>query len=119
VWLSQLYRGRLLWLAGEIRFALAGGKPMTMETNNLNRGNPPMTGTAVKAAQERINYYTRLVLAFLALLAVMSGGLIAEIRKGESDILSTIGIGLAASLSAIAGYLVIRINSLIKKLEKQ
>ena len=78
-----------------------------------------MTETAVKAAQERINYYTRLVLAFLALLAVMSGGLIAEIRSGDSDILSTIGIGLAVSLSVTAGYLVGRINGLIKKLEEQ
>jgi len=78
-----------------------------------------MTETAVKAAQERINYYTRLVLAFLALFAVMSGGLIAEVRKGESDILSTIGIGLAVSLFVVTGCLAIRINSLIKKLEKQ
>ncbi len=78
-----------------------------------------MTETAIKAAQERINYYTRLVLAFLALLAVMSGGLIAEIRSGDSDILSTIGIGLAVSLSVTAGYLVGRINGLIKKLEEQ
>ncbi|MDD9868334.1 MAG: hypothetical protein OXU50_00315 [Gammaproteobacteria bacterium] len=78
-----------------------------------------MTETAIKAAQERINYYTRLVLAFLALLAVMSGGLIAEIRSGDSDILSTIGIGLATSLFVMTGYLVARINSLITKLEKQ
>lgn len=92
---------------------------MTMETNNLNQGIPPMTETAVKAAQERINYYTRLVLAFLALFAVMSGGLIAEVRKGESDILSTIGIGLATSLFVVTGCLIVRINSLIKKLEEQ
>jgi len=92
---------------------------MITQTNNPNRGKSPMTETAIKAAQERINYYTRLVLAFLALLAVMSGGLIAEIRSGDSDILSTIGIGLAVSLSVTAGYLVGRINGLIKKLEEQ
>lgn len=119
VWFSRLYRGRLLWLAGEIRLALASGKPMTMETNNLNQGIPPMTETAVKAAQERINYYTRLVLAFFALFVVMSSGLIVESRSGEFDILSTIGTGLAVSSLIVTGYLAARINKLIRRLEKQ
>lgn len=90
-----------------------------METNNLNQGIPPMTETAVKAAQERINYYTRLVLAFFALFVVMSSGLIVESRSGEFDILSTIGTGLAVSSLIVTGYLAARINKLIRRLEKQ
>jgi len=92
---------------------------MTMETNNLNHGKPPMTETAVKGIQERINYYTRLALAFLALLAVVGGSLIAEIRKGEYDILFTLGGMLLVLVFGTACYLVARINSLIKKLEEQ
>jgi len=92
---------------------------MTTETNNPNQGKYPMTETAVKGAQERINYYTRLVLSLLALSAVLGSGLIAEIRSREFDILSTIGTGLLVSLSVMVGYLVVKINSLIKKLEKQ
>lgn len=92
---------------------------MTMETNSLNQGKSPMTETAVKAAQERINYYTRLVLAFFALFVVMSSGLIVESRSGEFDILSTIGTGLAVSSLIVTGYLAARINKLIRRLEKQ
>lgn len=78
-----------------------------------------MTETAIKGIQERINYYTRLVLAFFALLAVIVGSLIAEIRSEAFDILSTIGTGLTALFSVVAVCLVVRINSLIKKLEEQ
>jgi len=92
---------------------------MMMGTNNLNRGNPPMTETAVKGTQERINYYTRLVLAFFALLVVIVGSLIAEIRSEAFDILSTIGTRLTALFSVVAVCLVVRINNLIKKLEEQ
>ena len=78
-----------------------------------------MTETAVKGVQERINYFTRLVMASLALLAVVGGGLIAEIRSKEFDILFAIGGGIVVLLFIMAGYLVKRVHDLIKELEKQ
>lgn len=77
-----------------------------------------MNETRTRGAQGRAEFYMKLLQICAIFLALIGGGLVAQMKAGEYDIFFAAGAVLFAGLLAVIGYLLLQIHRNIQKLEE-
>ncbi|MDD9850854.1 MAG: hypothetical protein OXU94_03705 [Gammaproteobacteria bacterium] len=78
-----------------------------------------MAENAAGEVHERIYYYTRLMLACIALAALLGGNLAEQINSRVFDTLFAPGAVVFFGLVGLVGYLAVRNHQLLKQLRAQ
>jgi len=84
----------------------------------ITPGGAAVNETKTRGVQGRADFYAKLLQICAIFLALIGGGLAAQMKAGEYDIFFVAGAVIFAILLAVIGYLLVQIHRNIQKLEE-